>query len=260
MKDNLKKKEKPKGSRVLLAAVISLLHPVIIGLLVYFTFDKIILFIQEYFFKNQGEMFFRENTIVMLGEFLLIVGIVYSLCLWVVSLEMKYWPWFVKTVSVEGKMKLDENKVIKVAGKLKKFLFILMPLGIFIVYLGINGYIALGNDYIAASRPSLFPNRKEYSYADIKIGRERQQNGSTYSWVFCYKFPDGKTNMGGIEHDVKLMKMIQSKQRELGFKVSEQEDWTPTKKPNVFLQFILLSLFGSTYFFITRFFSKLEKK
>ncbi len=246
--------------RTCVAIIYGFVHFFGIAFLVYIFINNIVQTLQTYLYHKPGEVFFAGN-LVIIPELFLMIGVTTLIAFPVLEIVEKIFPSFFKYIlSAESKYGFNSTEVKKIVKKLTRFIIIIIPFSLLFLFIAINEYISLGSNYIVASSASIMPNRKEYSYSDITIYKELQQNGTNSSWRYGYRFPENKRTLGGgVGNDFKLIKMIQNKQRGLGLKVSEIEVWTPKVKPKAFMSILSLLIFGSTYFFIARFFTKMRK-
>lgn len=224
-----------------------------LGFWVYLVLNKIIYGTQKLLYQRPGEILAGSGKLLIFG--LLLIGCsTYFLIIWESELEKKFSPRFYKYFNPECNEldKSSKRKITKTAG-------FLIPFSLFFIIFFLNEYISLGDNYIAASSASLFPNRKEYVYSDIAISKERIQN----SWTYIYRFPDGKkiSNIWdgfGIS-DAKFVKMINERQNKLGQERALIVAKTAKQKaspPNLLSYLVTCAL----YFFLAWTLAKLFKK
>lgn len=242
-----------------LELIVGFIHLFGIGYLVYIIISRFFYGFQKFIYERQEEVVIGSNT-AMIPGLLLVMSVSYFIIIVMLKIENTYFPRFYKFINVKNSdFKINKKTLIK----LNNFVIGLIPFSIFFMVLCFNGYIALGDNYIAASTIAIFNNRKEYGYSNIRLSKEIHRSGSTQSWTYIYEFPDGKelSNLGGIfGSDTQVIKKIQERQRQLGLSVSEVPARVPQKKQGTFFSLLYYLIFGSMFYFIPWTLKKLFKR
>lgn len=250
--------KKPNRMRKFVAISFCFLLPFGIGAFVFIIISKSVHAIQKMLYQKPGEILIGAG-IVTIPTLLLTICLTYLLALFLFNLMDKYLPYFMKYIDVEGAIKLDKKAVNKFAKKLVVFTIATIPLWILLIHVCINEYISIGSNYMVASSASIFQNRKDYRYSDVKFLEAVDQNNSVHPSTYIYEFSDGRT-ISDVDNDVNIRRVIQAKQRELNLRVSTIGQWVPKRKAGIFLRTLSMLIFGSTYFVIAWLFSRLTKR
>lgn len=214
----------------------------VISIILFFIFHRLIYGLQILMYQRIGETLIGSSNIVV-GILALVIGLDCFILDFLYKFTEERYPVFFYKYCFDTNSKIRINEDIWKKFKLVALGFIILGIGF--VYFFFHEYISLSNRYIAASVASMFNNRQEYNYSDIKIV-ERLPRSSNESTVYRYEFPAGKelSNIGAFAGDT--IKAIHARQKNLSIglsKVSHQSSTKSQKLRSLIAYFIWLSSF-----------------
>ena len=204
--------------------------------------------------KFQIQLYQKPGEILYIGE-----GIIVSLLMAVLFVPLslyylicrRFFPGYWKMVTKNDYISTEKM------GLIDKFCVGIAILSILVMLLSFNRYIALGKDYVVFSQAGFVQNRQLYSYNDISIKLEKDENTSNYNPRFYLK---NKICSVGFFNADALVKNIQKRQ----FMLSQTMSY-PTVEPRIssrkryFAHVITLVLIAIGIGYFSRIFSKKRK-
>lgn len=230
----------------------------LVGSILFFMFYKIIYGLQKFLYQRPGENLIGSYTIAKIGISALVIGLIFFVIDFFCRLIGKFYPNFYARYwcNPNGNLQINE----KAFKKFKIALGSIFICGVCATFFLFNEYISLGDTYIAASTPSFMHNRKQYEYSDVKIWKKLRRDPK-YGWLYTYEFPDGKRISGELTvDDAHLIKMIQTKQKELGLNIATVNIGPPSRQSKSSLESLSYLIKMSGFLFVPWILSKLFKR